>query len=82
MVDNDEPPPDDRDISPPPSFVRLSVVNKPSVVSTPASLVDDLRNVEEHRYVNVMIPCDEFLSRLQDQDCSKDELKVKRYKGS
>ena len=65
--------------------VRITVVDPPleEEASTRPSLNEDITNeVIRSEFANVEIPKDEFVKRLQDVGCSKEELKVKRYRAA
>ena len=70
------------------SFVRLKVTDNVSdmdnEVTTSSTILTDIETEEysNSKYVNIMIPTSKWHNRLQDMECSKAELKVKRYKGS
>ena len=51
-------------------------------VASASTMLDDIEDESNDRYANVVIPVVEWNNRLQDMGCTKDELKIKRYKGS
>ena len=51
-------------------------------VASTSTMLDVIEDESNDRYAYVVIPVVEWNNRLQDMDCTKDKLKIKRYKGS
>ena len=84
-MDDDSERSDKSDDSSSPPTVRITVVEPPSEeeAAPASSLNDDINNEYlNSEFANVKIPKQEFHKRIQDEVCSKEELKVKRCKSN
>jgi len=82
MEDDTSEPSDKSENSSSPLLVRIQVVEptEDEDVTRESSLNDELDNEVSPEFANVEIPQEEFYKRIQDVGCTKEELKVKRYR--
>ena len=82
-MDDDSKSTDKSDDSSSPPIVQITVVDTLSEeeVAAGSSLNNDINNEEARSdFENVEIPKHKFIKHIQDVGCTKNELKVKRYR--